>query len=275
MWPIGCSLFVENATAQVLGSNKLLTNSVSPSSMINRADLFTPTNPLLKSRTDPIEARWERFIEAILFSEIGTGDSADSIGGEQMPRQWLENIVFSSFYSSDLAGASNPENPTMAERFDGMERALEDVTALGFGMIIQSFRSLTLDALKITTGGSDGLNDVAKTWKPVTALVSGQRATVLGQLRVNGVQVIIGTLCVITLTLAIILVLAPDFSDDRRVRKDGVVRDGSVIDLISLVNNSTLPSIIANDGLGDVYGSNAIVKVNDERRKIAERTKIT
>lgn len=270
MWPIGCTFFVQNATAEVQGNNKLLKSELSSPTQMDYTNLFAPTSPALKSRYDPLERSWEPLIHSIIESEIGTGGSADSSGGEQLPYQWLENIVYLNLNSSTLPGSSSSESPTVTERFEAIERALGGLTGLAYGMLVQSFRAQTLDA---SAGGNISLSGVGNNWRPTMALVDGQQIILRGRLKINGLQVVIGTLSVVMICLAVMFALAPNRTRHETPVED-VVRDGGVIDVISLANHSTLPSILADDMHGETRDYNGSPGSKDKRRMIAERTTI-
>jgi hypothetical protein len=229
------------------GNNKLL-SSTSSSSSIDRTNLFKREPP-----TDPLLIGWEPLIESIWYSEVGSADSADSSGGEQIPAQWLENILYAPLNSS-MPSATGP-SLTVAERMGAMENILEQLTGLAYGMIIQSFRSQT----------RDGSTSVGSSWTPTSAIVTGQLVLLRGKFVVNGLQIMVGTICVCVLGFAVLFTVAQR-GDEAPDARGGVVRDGGVIDLISLANRSALPRIIA--------GANAVTSTKDERRAVAERTMV-
>lgn len=226
------------------GNNKLL-SSTSKNTDVNRADLFKREHP-----TDPLLINWEPLIQSLWFSETGSVDSTNSSGGDQIPAQWLENILYAPLNSSVPSGIGFP--PTVAERMAAMEKKLEQLTALTYGMIVQSFRSQARD--DSTAVGSD--------WKPTSAIVAGQRVVLRGKFVVNGLQVVVSTICVCVLAFSVLFSVAQRGNE----APGSVAREGGVIDLISLVNRSALPRIIA--------GANAATSRKDERRAVAEQTMI-
>jgi hypothetical protein len=137
-----------------------------------------------------------------------------------------------------------------------MEKVLEQLTGLAYGMAIQSFRSQT----------RDGSTVVSSNWNPTSAIVTGHRIVLRGKFVVNGLQVVVGAICVCVLAFAMLFAVAQR-GDEAPDTRGGVVRDGGVIDLISLVNRSALPRIIA--------GTNGVAaSTKDERRAVAERTMV-
>lgn len=76
-------------------------------------------------------------------------------------------------------------------------------------------------------------------WQPVLSTARGNRQVVSAQLVVNGVQVIIGGISIL------FLLLSSTAAIGRFKRYDGVVRNGGVIDMVSMLRDSALPAIIA------------------------------
>lgn len=179
-WPIGCSLRVQNITADVLGNNQLV-RTVTNVTQTDPTKLFTRPEA-----TDPLERSWEQLIEAIYFSEYSSGRSADSSGGEFLALHWLENIFLPILNDTTLPGGGE-HAPSVGDRLSLMSETLERLSALAYGLIIQSFRSQA----------HDGIPQVAADWAPVSRYVSGQQVVVRGKFTINGLQVVIGTVCVL------------------------------------------------------------------------------
>lgn len=243
-------MFVNNITAEILGTNSLLRTTSRPPPL-DRTNLFVRPEP-----TNILERSWEQLIESIYYSELGTGGSADSSGGEVLPRQWLEGQLLPIFNATTLPGSKDEiYSPTTIDRTTTLESFLERLTALSYGIIVQNFRSQTRDKVF----------SVSSSWKPVMAMVVGKRQTVRGLLNINGLQLFIGTACSIMLVLAVSFALATP-SDEEQGNSHGVKRDGGVIDLMSLVDQSSLPSILV--------GRDPKETTDQQRRAIAERTSI-
>lgn len=219
-------------------------------SEIDRTNLFARPAP-----TIPLERSWENLIEAIYTAEVDTGDSADSTQGEVLPIQWLENFFLPLLNGTSLPGAGQ-KTPTIGERFAAMESTLERLSALAYGLIIQSFRSQA----------HDGTPQVAATWAAVNGTVLGQQAVVRGKFTINGPQVVIGSVCVTILLLAVLFAVIARTQDSEEMHSD-VVRDGGVIDLISLAKGSAVPSILAGGSLSSTSAKH--------RREVAERTLVS
>jgi hypothetical protein len=101
-WPIGCSLYIDNITAEVRSNNKLL-SSTSKSPGIDPPNLFKREQP-----TDPLLTGWEPLIESIWYSEFGSGYSPNSTGGgEQIPVRWLEDTLYAPL-NSNVPSATHP-----------------------------------------------------------------------------------------------------------------------------------------------------------------------
>lgn len=249
VWPIGCTLHVQNITAEVLGNNQMV-RTTSNVTEIDRTKLFTRLAP-----TNPLERSWEDLIETIWFAEFDTGDSADSSKGESIPVDWLENLFLPLLNGTSLP-YSGAKMPSIGDRFAAMESTLERLSALAYGLVIQSFRSQA----------HDGLPDVATSWAAVNGTVSGQQAVVRGKFTINGPQVVIGSVCVMVLLFAVLFAVIARGQDKEEMRSD-VVRDGGVIDLISLAKGSAVPRILAG---GSLLSTSA-----EHRREVAEQTLVT
>jgi hypothetical protein len=243
VWPIGCSLYIDNITAEVGGNNKLLSSTSKPRD-IDRTHVFNRERP-----TDPLLISWEPLIESIWYSEMGTAISS----GAGIPVQWLENILYAPL-NSGVPSTTGP-SPTVAERMAAMEKILEHLTGLAYGMLVQSFRSQTRDGSTVV-----GLN-----WEPTSAIITGQRVVLCGKFVVNGLQTVVGTISICVLAFALLFAITQR-CDNAPDSHGGVIRDGGVIDLISLVNRSALPGVIAS--------ANVAASTKDERRAVAERTMV-
>ena len=210
---------------------------------INHSNLFKKEQP-----TDPLLTSWGPLIDAMWFSEVGAGTTVSSAHMAQLPERWLENILYKPLNSS----VSSPigRSPSVAERMAATEDIFAQVTGLVYGMLIQWLRSQAL------AGNTTN-------WKPTSAIVTGQQGVLRGKFVVNGFQVVIGTICVCVLAFAVLFTVAEGGNGTHDV---DIIRDGGVIDIISLVNQSALPSIIAG-------GHDVKAPMNDARREVAERTK--
>lgn len=237
-WPIGCSIYVQDITAEVLGNNRLLRTTSSPIP-IGTSNIFNrPTS------TDVLEIAWEPLIAAVYWAEYETGSSSsNSSKGEILPADWLQDLILPS-----LSG-----NSSLVDRISAMEDVLERFTALAYGLIIQSFRSQT----------HDGIPEVAASWLPANRDVLGEQSIVRGKFTINGLQLIIGAVCVAVLVLSSLCAMALS-TDKTEEARTSLIRDGGVIDLISLMNGSSVPGILADGSLMNTS--------EEKRREVAERT---
>ena len=80
---------------------------------------------------------------------------------------------------------------------------------------------------------------LARTWSPQNAIVAGEHTVLKMHLQVNGIPLLVGSLSVLVLcAISAICVIGHDVTGD-------TLRDGGVIDLVSLMHNSALPEILA------------------------------
>jgi hypothetical protein len=97
-------------------------------------------------------------------------------------------------------------------------------------------------------------------WSEATGSVVGTQLAPFGRLDLNPSQLILGCICVIAMIIASAVSML-----GLRIQQ-GAVRDGSVMNMISLLRGSSLPAIIAGDSDEDLG--------RDGRRHRAERTMV-
>lgn len=78
----------------------------------------------------------------------------------------------------------------------------------------------------------------AKWWRPLTGEVAGIRQELSAQLGVNGAQLVVGSICIL------VLIISSLFSMGRQRRTDNIIWSGGVIDMITLLYDSAIPSVI-------------------------------
>ena len=209
IWPIGCSLFTQNFTADVWGDNTLLRKKTAHRPTDN------PT-PFLRDDTphDPLEIAW-----GYLMYKIYVEEAPILLPSSQNPSQSLTP------WELQLGSGLNSTNDSLALLND----RLSSMTALSYALLVQTFRS-TLDS------GSQVYRD----WSPVFANVSGSQSILVAGLIVHTSPLIIG---IITSSILIFVFLAAA----RLSRSsDNIIQDGQVINMLSLLHNSSLPTVIAN-----------------------------
>ena len=227
IWPLGCSLFVESVPARVGVDGRL--QSVNPTSNVT-----TSLTPFIRPRpTNPMEQLYWNITDG-LFNVQATDLSMANRGGGNIKFTWLELLLLGAVVNGT--------------GIDAMENYLSHLSTLTYSLIVQNWRS----ALLTGDASYEGL------WVPVYYTVSGTRPLLTARLKVNGVPLITGCICVLLLVIACLATIR------RFQAHDSVIRDGGVIDIISLLHRSSLPGIIVGDPN----------ELHDRRRERAERTMI-
>ncbi|KAF9509066.1 hypothetical protein BS47DRAFT_1397251 [Hydnum rufescens UP504] len=128
-----------------------------------------------------------------------------------------------------------------------LEDWLSSFAALYYSFLVQHWRA---------NGNLTG----SQWWSEATGPVVGTQLVLFGRLDLNPSQLILGCICVIAMIIASAISML-----GVRIQQEPV-RDGSVMDMISLLRGSSLPGIIAGDGDEDLG--------RDGRRHRAERTMV-
>jgi len=132
-----------------------------------------------------------------------------------------------------------------------MEREFSNITAMLYALLIENWK----------TRLQQGDMTVRALWTPEPVMLDGTQPLLFARLCINLPQLLLGSVGTVLLILVALMVVW-----DRDLR-DTVVRDGGVIDMISLLNGSSLPAILASvDSEFD--------NTNDARRELAERTHV-
>jgi hypothetical protein len=155
-------------------------------------------------------------------------DSAASVSGD-----WIESILLSAFVNG--TGLAS------------MQTEFSAIVAMHYALLVQNWR----------TRLKQGDTTVLALWTPMSTMLNGTQPLVLARLRINVPQLLLGAASTLVLTLVALAIIW-----GHSVR-DSVIRDGGVIDMISLLNGSQLPAIIAEGASGDTKKA---------RRELAERT---
>lgn len=137
-----------------------------------------------------------------------------------------------------------------------LEDNLASIGALAYSLLFQAWRS------RYASGDAA----LASTWVPQYATVPGEHSVLKAHLQVNGIPLLVGSLSVIVLVAISAMCVVGHGTTD------SVVRDGGVIDLVSLLHNSALPEILAG------HGDDGNQKIGDAmfraRRNRARRTMV-
>lgn len=117
-----------------------------------------------------------------------------------------------------------------------LEYDLASISSLTYSLLIDGWRN--------QYAAADGAA-LAPPWVPQYAIVAGERPVRKAHLQVNGIPLLVGSLSVLVLSIVSVTCLAGHRTTDN------IVRDGGVIDLVSLLHNSALPEILARrEGVG-------------------------
>ena len=232
VWALGCVLVTSNATARVRGDGSLLSLNVT------NPTPYTPFPYLSNQSKNGLEKYFGPLHDVIASTEVGemNGDG-DSEGGT-----WIEQAL-----SVMLA-----KQPSLR----ALEESLSSITSLTYSLLIQKWR----------TRLSDGDPTVLSNWVPENKTAQAHYPLLQAHLEVNGIPLLVGSISTLVLmAVSLICVVGHRINDH-------IVRDGGVIDLVSLLHESALPDILAgDDGDGDMASEKAMFET---RSTIARRTKV-
>lgn len=233
VYPLACSMYSTPATAKLRGDGTLLSSNVTADANTN----LSPT-PFIRPRpTDQAELFWIDLINALYTLE--TADvSQDRTGGGTIEFTWLEYTLLDRIVNGT--------------GIDAMEDSLSYITALAYSLLAQSSRARGFAAA-----------NTSQSWIPQNVTLIGIRPVLFTRLRIGGPQLIVTFVSTIVL---ILVTLASTYGHaDQHI--DPIIRDGGAIDLLSLLADSSLPSIIAG-------GADDRTEDQDARRARAETTQV-
>ena len=215
VWPLGCVLATNNATARVSGDGSLLfLNVTNPTP-------YTPFPYLSNQPKNGLEKYFTLLHDAIINSEDPEGDDGGNSWIEQTLRVTLAN------------------QPTLR----ALEETLSSITSLAYSLLIQKWR----------TGLSNGDSTVLSNWVPENKTAQAHYPLLQAHLQVNGIPLLVGSISTLVLvTVSLICVVGHRITDH-------IVRDGGVIDLVSLLHDSALPDILVGDDGDDGMASEKVV----------------
>jgi len=130
-----------------------------------------------------------------------------------------------------------------------MEREFSTITAMHYALLVQSWKNQL----------QQGDTTVGAFWTPESVMLNGTQPLLFAKLHINVPQLFLGIVGTVLLVwVALVIIWGHNL-------RDTVVRDGGVIDMISLLNGSSLPVILASaeSEFGDTKYA---------RREQAERT---
>lgn len=220
---------LENLTAQVRGDNTLVSYS-EPSNDSRPLDSW----PFVRA---PPSSAYER-AWSLLFDEIRADEQVPlefSHSEDYDARRWLEVQVLRLL---------NETTSNSTQKISALEAGLQDITSAAYPLVLQQFRA----------NGSLVSPDS-------TADVQGQQQIPMAKLHVNGLQTVLGLLCVIILLLCVMHVA--EIRDGLMPRDGGCVITGDVLDFMCLMRGSSLPGLLAEPKQG--------LLIPDPRRDKAEK----
>lgn len=138
-----------------------------------------------------------------------------------------------------------------------VEESLTYIVSLSYALLVQEWR----DELEASGYSSTTLKTLASSWIPTNVTLDGTQPVLFARLKVDGRALVITFIS--TLILMVVAIVSTYGHADAHI--DRVVRDGAVIDMLSLMSESSLPMLIAE-------GIEYEVKGRDGRRVRAERT---
>ena len=162
---------------------------------------------MMNDPKNQIESNWVPLLDALPASEGETGQETGT--------SWLETTMKPPL-------GVQPNIVTLEDN-------LATISSLAFSLLIQRWR--------IRYANND--TALASTWIPQTATVPGEVPVLKAHLQVSRISLLVGSLSVLVLcATSAMCIVAHGTTDD-------TVRDGGVIDLVSMLHNSALPEILA------------------------------
>lgn len=224
MWPIACSFNLENATAFVRGTNALISYTTSNQESSSQSPFDSP-----HGLSDPLVNYWGRFIDVIENLELG--GRTDVI----FQLNFLEDQLRPLLNETSVPTLTDLPLNTSASRFTAFADNLNRLSGNAY--------SLLLNAMQ-TTSALDANHAV---WTPPQVTVQAQQTVLVGRLRVNVLQLVLGSISVLCVGACMAVVLW-----ERRVDVDvssggTSFMSGGILELVHLMHLSALPRLIAGD----------------------------
>lgn len=238
IYPLACSLYTTPITALVRGDGKLI-STTDTSELRNDSNATPFYRPL---PTHDTELQWWNLTDGLINLQESDISNENS-GGGSIEFTWLELTLLDRIVNGT--------------GIRSLEDSLAYISTLAYALLVQSYRA-QLDA---AGGGPDALKGLASSWVPTNVTLNGTQPQLFARIKVEGTQLFI-TLCS---TVVLFLVTLISTYGHASAHIDPVVRDGGVIDILSLMAESSLPAVIGNGGDDEGDG-------RDGRRVRAERT---
>lgn len=239
LWTIGCALYPQPILARINGNNELqqTTPLLDPS--------LKTTDPTPFMRNTANMSRTEIYWGTLMWL-------SHRLEFYNVPKTWIPvkrapggGFMAAAdptpFEAAALVALSQPQ-PIRA-----LERHLSSLSAFTYGVLAQHWM----------TAVSQSNTFALQSWSPVWKTVAGSRTILRAALHVNGVQLLFSGIGALALTMAVFL------SINRSPSRNATIRDGGVLDMICLLHNSSLPTIIG--------GRSHELSIT-RRRKVAEST---
>ena len=185
VWPLGCVLVTNNATASVRGDGTLLFLNVT-----NPAP-YTPFPYLSNQPKNALEKYFAPLHGAIISSE----------GGEEVTEgdSWIEEVL-----RMTLADQPN---------LRALEQCLGSITSLAYSLLIQRWR----------TRLSDGDSTLSSNWVPENKTAQGHYPFLRAHLQVNGIPLLMGSFSTLVLVAVSLLCVVGHYTTDHIVHDGGVI----------------------------------------------------
>jgi len=156
--------------------------------------------------------------------------------------EWTDDIAYglSSFNQSEPE-STWLENTLVDQLVNGtgirgVEDSLGYISSMAYALLAQSWRAEQAQ-------GGIAAENLSQIWIPQNVTLHGTQSVLYTQLKIGDLQL------VITLLSTAVLVIASFASTygHAAAHTDPIIRDGGVIDLLSMIADSALPAIIAGD----------------------------
>lgn len=232
IYPLACSLYATPPTARVRGDGVLFETNTT-------TDLRTDLNGTPFIRSHPvhnIELMWVNLTRGIYNLE---SSNVAIEGNHTIEFTWMEYTLLDCIINGTGIRA--------------LEDSLSYISSLSYALLAQSWRSkLFQDA-----------QNLSQSWIPQDVTLNGTQSLVYARLKIGDAQLII-TFASTIILIIVSFVSTYGHADDHI---EPIIRDGGVIDLLSLVADSALPGVI-EEGAGDSASG------RDGRRVRAEETPV-
>ena len=186
IWPLGCVLVTNNATARVRGDGSLLfLNVTNP----------TPYTPFPYISNTPKNALEKYF--ASLHSAISGSEGGRLLGPSN--NTWIEETLRMTLV----------DQPSLR----ALEKCLGSITSLAYSLLIQRWR----------TRLSDGDRTLSSNWVPENKTVQGHYLLLEAHLQVNGIPLLVGSISTLVLGAVSLICVVGHRITDHVIHDGGVI----------------------------------------------------